>query len=171
MTTAKSDTDVDAGILIQRVFNASPEKVWRFWTSEAGLEQWWGPVGFVSRVHALDVRVGGGFDIVMTAVAPDVVAYLDGHGIPRESHARGTYTELDPPRRLAWRCPVDFVPGHAPYEVAASMELRALADGATEMTFRSERMHDAMWTRNAEAGWTQQIDRLVEQLAAAARTA
>jgi len=29
------------------------------------------------------------------------------------------------------------------------------------MRLRSERMHDAMWTRNAEAGWTQQLDRLV----------
>ena len=77
----------DAGILIKRVFNASPDKVWRFWTSEAGLEQWWGPVGFVSRVSALDVRVGGGFDIVMRATAADVVAYLAGPrhpaGIPR----------------------------------------------------------------------------------------
>ena len=33
------------------------------------------------------------------------------------------------------------------------------------MTFRTDRMHDATWTRNAEAGWTQQIDRLVGQLA------
>ena len=163
--------ETDAGIFIRRVFDAAPEKVWRFWTSEAGLEQWWGPVGFVSRVHALDVRAGGGFDIGMRATAADVVAYLDGHGIPLESHARGAYTEVDPPRRLAWRSHVDFVPGVAPYEVAASLELRALADGATEMTFRSDRMHDAMWTRNAEAGWTQQIDRLVEQLAQLARSA
>ena len=163
--------DAAAGILITRMFDASPDKVWRFWTSEAGLEQWWGPVGFASRVQALDVRAGGGFDIVMRATAADVVAYLEGHGIPRESHARGTYTEVDPPRRLAWRSHVDFVPGVAPYEVRASMELRTLTDGTTEMTFRSERMHDAMWTRNAEAGWTQQIDRLVGQLAQAARSA
>jgi hypothetical protein len=39
------------------------------------------------------------------------------------------------------------------HALAASIELHALADGATR--FRSERMHDAMWTRNAEAGWTQ----------------
>ena len=166
-----TNADTDAGILIRRVFAATPERVWRFWTGQPGLEQWWGPVGFAARVQALDVRVGGGFDIVLTATAADVVGYLDKHGIPRESHARGRYTEVDPPRRLAWRNQVDFVPGHAAYEVEASMELRALADGATEMTFRSQRMHDAMWTRNAEAGWTQQVDRLVERLALDARTA
>jgi uncharacterized protein YndB with AHSA1/START domain len=157
--------ETEAGILIKRVFNATPDKIWRFWTSEAGLQQWWGPIGFESRVHALDVRVGGGFDIAMRATAPQQVAYLVEHGIPLETHARGTYTEIDAPRRLAWRSSVDFVPGVAPYDVVSGVDLRALADGATEMTFRSDRMHDAMWTRNAQAGWTQQIDRLVGQLA------
>ena len=154
-----------AGIHIQRVFDATPEKVWRYWTSEAGLAAWWGPDGFASRVSALDLRVGGGFDIVMRATAPEQVAYLAEHGIPIESHASGTYTEVDPPRRLAWRSSIDFVPGVPAYDVTASIDLRALADGATEMTFRTDRMHDAMWTRNAEAGWTQQLDRLVAMLA------
>jgi uncharacterized protein YndB with AHSA1/START domain len=156
--------EASAGILITRVFNTAPEKVWRFWTTQAGLEAWWGPIGFTSRVHALDVRVGGGFDIAMLATAPQQVAYLNDHGIPLESHARGVYTEVDPPRRLAWRSSVDFVPGVAPYVVTATVALRALT-GATEMTFRTDRMHDAMWTRNAKRGWTQQIDRLLGQLA------
>lgn len=160
-----TDTATKAAIEITRVFDATPDKLWRFWTSESGLAQWWGPLGFESRVAALDVRVGGGFDIVMTAVAPAQVKYLADHGIPLESHARGTYTEVDAPRRLAWRSSVDFVPGVAPYEVTSSVDLRALADGRTEMNFRSDRMHDAMWTRNAEAGWTQQLDRLVGLLA------
>ena len=158
-------TETTAGILIKRRFNAAPDKVWRFWTSAAGLQAWWGPIGFESRVATLDVRVGGGFDIVMTATAPEQVAYLNEHGIPLESHARGTYTEVDPPRRLAWRSSVDFVPGVAPYDVTSSVDLGALPDGTTEMIFRSDRMHDAMWTRNAEMGWTQQIDGLVAQLA------
>jgi uncharacterized protein YndB with AHSA1/START domain len=155
-----TQTDIAAGIEIKRVVNASQDRVWRFWTSAPGLEQWWGPIGFESRVSALDVRAGGGFDIVMKAVAPEQVRYLGEHGIPLESHARGSYTEVDPPRRLAWRSSVDFVPGVAPYEVTSSLDLRALDDGRTEMIFRSDRMHDAMWTRNAEAGWMQQIDRL-----------
>ena len=158
-------TETTAGILIKRRFNAAPDKVWRFWTSAAGLQAWWGPIGFESRVATLDLRVGGGFDIVMTATAPEQVAYLAEHGIPLESHARGGYTEVDPPRRLAWRSSIDFVPGIAPYDVTSSVDLAALADGTTEMIFRSDRMHDAMWTRNAEMGWTQQIDGLVAQLA------
>ena len=74
-----TQADTPAGILIKRVFGASPDKVWRFWTSESGLEAWWGPVGFESRVSTLDVRTGGGFDIVMRATAPEQVAYLNEH--------------------------------------------------------------------------------------------
>lgn len=157
--------DTPAGIRIERTFDAPPDAVWRFWTSPAGLEAWWGPQGFESRVLSLEVRPGGGFDIAMTATAPEQVAYLRQHGIPLESHARGTYTEVDAPRRLAWRSTVDFVPGVAPYEVASAVVLEALVDGRTAMTFTSDRMHDAMWTRNAERGWTQQLDRLVGELA------
>jgi len=160
-----TDTAIKAAIEITRVFDANVDKVWRFWTSAPGLAQWWGPVGFESRVVALDVRTGGGFDIVMKAVDPQQAKYLAGHGIPLESHARGTYTEVDAPRRLAWRGRIDFVPGVAPYDVESSVDLRALDDGRTEIVLRSERMHDAMWTRNAEAGWTQQLDRLVDLLA------
>lgn len=160
-----TDTAFKPRIEITRVFNADLDKVWRFWTSAPGIAQWWGPVGFESRVAALDVRTGGEFDIVLKAVDAQQVKYLSDHGIPLESHARGTYTEVDAPRRLAWRSRIDFVPGVAPYDIESGVDLRALDDGRTEIVFRSERMHDAMWTRNAEAGWTQQLDRLAGLLA------
>ena len=116
-------------------------------------------------MHALDVRVSGGFDIAMLATVQEQRAYLNENGVPLEGHAHGVYTEVDTPRRLAWRSRIDFVPGVTPYEVTASIDLRPSVDGATEMTLCSDRMHDAMWTRNAEMGWTQQIDGLVAQLA------
>ncbi len=154
-----------SNLLVTRRVDAAPETVWRSWTTRAGLEAWWGPVGFVSTVQALDVRVGGGFDIAMLATAPGQVAYLSAHGIPLESHARGTYVDVAPVRRLAWRSVVDFAPGVAPYDVTAAVDLRATAEGATELTFRGDPLHDAMWTRNAETGWTQQLDKLVAQFA------
>ena len=73
---------------------------------------------------------------------------------------------IEPARHLAWRNVVDFVPGVPRYEVLAGFTLALTESGGTAMTLTSERMHDAMWTRNAEMGWTQQIDRLLAQLAA-----
>ncbi len=152
------------GITIERLFKAPPDKVWRMWTTEAGLAAWWGPDGFASTVRRLDLRVDGGFEIVMQATAPQQVDYLRAHGIPLESVAKGVYTTIEPTRRLAWRNVVDFVPGVPRYEVLATVTLALAESGGTSMTFTSERMHDAMWSRNAEMGWTQQIDRLLAQL-------
>jgi uncharacterized protein YndB with AHSA1/START domain len=157
------------GISIERRFKSPPEKVWRLWTTESGLAAWWGPDGFVSTVRHLDVRVDGGFEIVMLATAPQQVEYLRAHAIPLESVARGVYTVVEPSHRLAWRNIVDFVPGQPRYEVAVSVTFELTESGGTVMAFTSERMHDAMWTRNAEMGWTQQIDRLLAQLDADAR--
>ena len=153
-------------ITIERLFRAPPDKLWRLWTTESGLAAWWGPDGFACTVRSLDLRVGGGFEIAMRATAPQQVDYLRTHGIPLESVARGVYTAIEPTRRLAWRNVVDFVPGVPQYEVLAGVTLALAESGGTAMTFTSERMHDAMWTSNAERGWTQQIDRLLAQLGA-----
>jgi uncharacterized protein YndB with AHSA1/START domain len=153
-----------ADITMDRLFKASPDKVWRMWTTAPGLAAWWGPDGFVCTVRRLDLRVDGGFEIVMLATAPEQVGYLQAHGIPLESIALGVYTAIEPTRHLAWRNIVDFVPGVPRYEVLASVDLALTESGGTAMTFRSERMHDAMWTRNAHRGWTQQIDRLQGQM-------
>jgi uncharacterized protein YndB with AHSA1/START domain len=153
------------GITIERHFAAPPDKVWQLWTTKAGLEKWWGPIGFSSTVNHLDVRIGGDFEIAMQAIGAQQVAYLTTHGIPLESTARGTYTDVALLRRLAWRNLVDFVPGVDRYEVLATVDFAPAASGGTAMTFRCERMHDATWTRNAEMGWQQQIDRLVAELA------
>ncbi len=159
-----NDIQPTTDITIERLFKAPPDKVWRLWTTETGLAAWWGPDGFACTVRRLDLRVDGGFEIAMQATAPQQVDYLRAHGIPLESVARGVYTAIEPARRLAWRNIVDFVPGVPPYEVRAAVMLAPTETGGTAMTFTSERMHDAMWTSNAEKGWTQQIDRLLAQL-------
>ncbi|MEP6505014.1 MAG: SRPBCC domain-containing protein [Betaproteobacteria bacterium] len=159
-----TDTSTAPTLRIERLFKAPPDKVWRMWTTEPGLAAWWGPDGFVSTVRRLDLRVQGGFEIVMLATAPEQVGYLQAHGIPLESVAKGVYTAIEPVRHLAWHNIVDFVPGVPRYEVLARVDLAPTGSGGTAMTFSSERMHDAMWTRNAEMGWTQQIDRLLAQV-------
>ncbi|MEL7128372.1 MAG: SRPBCC domain-containing protein [Pseudomonadota bacterium] len=50
-------TDVPIYVL-ERVFNAPREQVWRAWTEKDLLSHWYGP-GVETVIHALDVRVGG----------------------------------------------------------------------------------------------------------------
>jgi len=146
--------------VIDRSLKASVQKVWRMWTTKEGLEKWWGPEGFSSTVRHLDVRVGGRFEIVMTAMLPEIIAHLKASGLGESSVAKGDYTLIEPDRRLAYTNAVDFVPGVPPYTTTTVVEMSATPGGGTRLIITNDVMHDEQWTTMARMGWTQQIGKL-----------
>lgn len=46
---------------IDRVFDAPRELVWKAWTDEVHLLEWWSPKGFKTRFAKVDLRAGGLF--------------------------------------------------------------------------------------------------------------
>ena len=145
---------------IDRTLKAPVEKVWRMWTTKDGLEKWWGPENFSSTVRHLDVRVGGRFEIVMTAMLPEIIAHLKAAGMDESSVAKGDYTVVEPTRRLVYTNAVDFVPGVPPYTSTTIVEMSALPGGGTRLIVTNDVMHDEQWTAMATMGWTQQIGKL-----------
>ena len=83
-TIAKSFT-------ITRTFNAPREVVWKAWTDRDALAQWWGPDGFRTTTHAIDVRADGVWRFVMHG--PD----------GRDYQNRITYEEISKPERIVYR--------------------------------------------------------------------
>ena len=146
--------------VIDRTLKASVEKVWRMWTTKDGLEKWWGPEHFSSTVSHLDVRVGGRFEIVMTATLPEIIAQLKAAGMGESSVAKGDYTVVEPNRRLVYTNAVDFVPGVPPYTSTTIVDMSATASGGTRLIVTNDVMHDEQWTAMATMGWTQQIGKL-----------
>ena len=51
----------DDELLIERIFDAPPELVFRVWTSPEHLMRWWGPKDFTTVVFEQDFRVGGDY--------------------------------------------------------------------------------------------------------------
>jgi uncharacterized protein YndB with AHSA1/START domain len=77
---------------IERTFAAPAEQVFEAWTSEEVLRRWLhGMAGWETPIAKVDLRVGGEIRIVMR----------DRSG-GAESGARGEYTLIDPPNRLAF---------------------------------------------------------------------
>jgi uncharacterized protein YndB with AHSA1/START domain len=163
MTTAPAAAR--AQFSIQRTYAASIDEVWALWTTKSGIESWWGPEGFDVTVTALDLRPGGELVYLMTAVAPEQVAFMKRAGMPLTSECKVTYTEVSPPCRLAYKTLADFVPGVAPYEVATVVELRATSDGV-KLTITFDAMHDDVWTERSRAGHESQMRKLDALLAA-----
>jgi uncharacterized protein YndB with AHSA1/START domain len=150
--------------VIDRTLKAAVEKVWKMWTTQEGLEKWWGPEGFQSRVSHLDVRAGGRFEIVMTATLPEIIAHLKASGMGESSVAKGDYTVVEPNRRLIYTNAVDFVPGVPPYTATTVVEMSATASGGTRLIISNDVMHDEQWTAMATMGWTQQVGKLEKLL-------
>jgi uncharacterized protein YndB with AHSA1/START domain len=150
---------------LERTYPASVEKVWELWTTKQGIESWWGPDGFTVAVRRLDLRKGGSLEYVMTASAPEQKEFMTRAGMPLSTESRLTFTEVTPPRRLAYEALADFIPGVAPYAVATLVELEAKGRG-TRLVLTFDAMHDEVWTGRAVAGRTSELDRLARALQA-----
>jgi uncharacterized protein YndB with AHSA1/START domain len=155
-------------LTLERTFKASIEDVWELWTTKEGIESWWGPEGFSVVVRDLDLRPGGELVYAMSAVEPEQMEYMTKAGMPLITEHKLTFTEVDPPRRLAYKDMADFIPDVEPYEVKTLIELNATDDGV-DMVLTIDAMHDDRWTQLAVMGHESELRRLEEVLAARTR--
>jgi uncharacterized protein YndB with AHSA1/START domain len=151
-------------ITLERRFNAGLKDVWALWTTAAGIESWWGPEGFSVTVRSLDLRPAGGMRYVMTATAPETIAFMERAGLPLATEARITFTDVQTMRRLTYVTLVDFVPGIAPYPNTTDVDLTATPDGV-HMVLTIDAMHDEMWTGRALQGRESQLRKLETAIA------
>ena len=151
-------------IVIERRYRARPDDLWALWTTPAGLEAWWGPPGFAVTVQDMDLRAGGALRYTMTAIAPEMVAFMQKSGMPTATPAQAIYDAVDPMTRLAYRHLVDFVPGRAAYETRMLVEFLPAGDEVT-MRLTFDQMHDAAWTERQRMGWELELGKLAALLA------
>jgi uncharacterized protein YndB with AHSA1/START domain len=144
---------------IERTYRATPEEVWKLWTTKQGIESWWGPDGFEVKVLQLDLRPGGGLEYAMSATGSAQKEFMARAGMALTTESRLTYTEVTPPRRLCYEMLADFIPGVAPYAVATLVELEASASG-TRLRLTFDAMHDEEWTERMLAGRNSELARL-----------
>jgi uncharacterized protein YndB with AHSA1/START domain len=74
-----------------RVFDAPRELVWKVWTDPEHVVRWWGPDGFTTTTHSMDVKPGGVWRFVMHG--PD----------GRDYQNQITYLEVVKPERLVYK--------------------------------------------------------------------
>jgi uncharacterized protein YndB with AHSA1/START domain len=150
-------------VTLERTFEASIDEVWDLWTTKDGIESWWGPDGFAVTVRSLDLRPGGALVYAMTAVGSDQIEFMKKAGMPLVTETRVTYTEVDPPRRLAYSTVADFIPGVEPYDAATIVDLHPIP-GGVRMVLKQEAMHDEHWTEMAVLGWESELNKLARVL-------
>src|SRR5437660_10568794 len=99
-----SATSPRAKLTFERTFRAAAvEDVWDLWTTKAGLESWWGPEGFVTKVRTLELRPGGKFEYAMTTTDSAQMEGLKAEGRPLTAVTGATYVESTPGTRTVYR--------------------------------------------------------------------
>jgi uncharacterized protein YndB with AHSA1/START domain len=146
------------------MYDAPAELIWELWTTPAGLEEWFAPDGFETRVLDLELTPGGRLRYTMTATAPEQVAFMRGLGAPLSSELQKTFTEVARPSRLAYLTLVDFVPGVAPYEHLTTVDIDP-AGGCTRVVLTMAPFHDETWTQGSLAHRREEFDNLAVALA------
>jgi uncharacterized protein YndB with AHSA1/START domain len=152
-------------LVITRVFNAPPERVWKAWTDPEQARQWWGPKGFTAPVIQSDLRVGGKYLYCMRS--PEGKDYW----------STGTYKEIVPPRHIV--ITDSFADEHgnvvpaAHYGMEGEFPLELTVDvtfeevkGGTKFTLRHIGMPAGENSDLARQGWSESFDKLDAVLAA-----
>ena len=80
----------DREIAATRIFDAPRELVWKVWTDPEHVGNWWGPNGFTTTIHSMEVKPGGVWRYVMHG--PDGRNYRN----------KVTYLEVVAPERLVY---------------------------------------------------------------------
>ena len=147
-------TPSDREIRVERIFNASRERVWQAFTDPKLVAQWWGR-GNKLVIERDEVAPGGRWRYVEHAGG-------ETHGF------EGRYREVTPPERISRSWEWDGMPGHVLIETA---ELEDLGDGRTKVTttslFHTTEERDGMLDAGAIGGMNESyaaLDRLLASM-------
>jgi uncharacterized protein YndB with AHSA1/START domain len=137
---------------IERTFRAPARAVFDAFTSPEVMRRWWhAEHDWKTTAAEVDLRVGGAVRVVMRDPAREA-----------EYGGGGTYTEIDPPRRLAFTWLWDGDTTRMLIEI--DFEER---DGATVVRFTHSGLWDEEAVRGHEGGWSRAFDNLDRALASA----
>ena len=152
-TSPASDSS-DREILVTRLFDAPRELVFEAWTNLKHIPHWWGPKGFATTVHEMDVRPGGVWRLTMRG--PD----------GRDYKNRIVFVEVAKPERLVYKHEPE--PGSEPVSFQTTVTF-VEREGQTEVTVRmlfpSPQARDhVVKTYGAIEGLNQTLGRLADHL-------
>lgn len=142
-------------LVLERVIDASPEKIYRAYTDPAILSQWFAPKPWRITDAVIEPKVGGRFDFVMHGP--------EGERFPNS----GVFLEVVPNRRLISTDAFtpDWKPGGQPFMVAR-IELEPTGDGRTKYTATASHWTAAAMKQHEDMGfhdgWGQVSDQLAE---------
>lgn len=159
MTKKQSNLERSPLVTITRTFNAPIEQVWKAWSNEELVKQWWGPESYTAPSAKIDFRVGGKSLLAMQDSAGKIV------------WSGGIYKEIVPNKKIVTTdhfanengnvlaASEVGMPGEWPMDCLITVEFSKVSGEQTKMTINHEgipkEMHD-----DCVDGWNSSINKL-----------
>jgi uncharacterized protein YndB with AHSA1/START domain len=115
----------ETSIAVSRIFDAPRELVWESWADPAQRGLWWGPNGFTTEFHSLDLRPGG--QCLLTMRGPDGTEYPN----------RSVFTKVERPHIIAYAHSGNRV-GSPEINFHATWTFEEVEGGKTQLTLLQE---------------------------------
>lgn len=165
--TMVSRVEGDKVLVLERVFDAPRELVFRMFKEAEHLKHWWGPRGWDLPVCNIDFRPGGEWHFCMKCVDPD-----QGEFYGMESWGKVIYKEIAEPEKIVYIDYFSDAEGNVNHDMPATVVTTEFIDlgGKTKLVSRSEystpESLKTVLDMGVVEGVTQTWDRLEERLAA-----
>ena len=144
-------------LVLRRVFDASPAKIWKAWMDPALLQQWFCPKPWYVTDAVIEPHAGGRMNFTMHGP--------DGEVMPNS----GIFLEVIPQKKWTTTDALtpDWKPAGMPFMVA-TVELTPLPDGRTEYVATARHWNEATMKQHEAMGfhdgWGAAADQLAELL-------
>ena len=139
-------------VIIERVFDAPRELVWKAFNDPDSIPHWWGPKFLTTTVEKMDVRPGG------------VWRYVQRDPDGNEYAFNGVYREIDPLKLVSRTFNFEGIPGD--HELIETATFEDVEEGKTKVTatavYANVEDLDGMVNSGMEAGATESWERLAE---------
>jgi uncharacterized protein YndB with AHSA1/START domain len=150
-------------LIINRVFAASPEKVFQAWSDPKLIAQWWGAKTYTTPVVKIDFRVGG--QLLYCMRSPE----------GQDTWGKGTYKEIVRPSRIvvtdSFADPQGNTVSASFYGMEVDMPLELLLTltfesqaGGTKFTLIHSGVPEGEMKDLTKMGWNESFDKLEELL-------
>ena len=141
----------DLTLHMNRVFKASPERLFRAWTEPDAIKRWFGPEGYHTVSAEVDLRVGGKYRFG-TQDSDGAVYYISG-----------TYREIQRPSKLVFTWVWAYEISNPNEEIMlVTVEFAAHGD-TTRVLLTHEHVADQQSLQGHQGGWNDCFNRM-EQL-------
>lgn len=139
-------------VVMERVFDAPRELVWKAFTDPESIPRWWGPRVLTTTVDKMEVRPGG------------IWRYLQRDPEGNEYAFNGKYLEITQPEKLSYTFEFEPLAGHVLVQTVTFEEYEGKTKVTSTATYDTVEDLDGMVKAGMEAGAIESWDRLAELL-------